>query len=126
MTFSELPFRTKANYIFFWINLFVAFMLAFNGSWMSIFHLIISFFCWAAYGVLPALPMGRTVERLLQNLGQRASVRQACEPVRSRQCRGQCQVSHAYPLASSSNARDLSPDSMILPLDSTCTKSGTM
>ena len=49
MTFSELPFRTKANYIFFWINLFVAFMLAFNGSWMSIFHLIISFFCWAAY-----------------------------------------------------------------------------
>lgn len=49
MTFSELPFRTKANYIFFWINLFVAFMLAFNGSWMSILHLIISFFCWAAY-----------------------------------------------------------------------------
>ena len=49
MTFSELPFRTKANYIFFWINLFVAFMLAFNGSWMSILHLIVAFFCWAAY-----------------------------------------------------------------------------
>jgi hypothetical protein len=24
-------------------------MLAFNGSWMSILHLIISFFCWVAY-----------------------------------------------------------------------------
>ena len=49
MSFSELPFRTKANYIFFWINLFVAFMLAFNGSWMSILHLIVAFFCWSAY-----------------------------------------------------------------------------
>ncbi len=49
MTFSELPFRTKANYIFFWINLFLAFMLAFNGSLMAILHLAISFLCWAAY-----------------------------------------------------------------------------
>ena len=49
MTFSELPFRTKANYIFFWVNLFIAFMLAFNGSWMAILHLVLSFICWAAY-----------------------------------------------------------------------------
>ena len=49
MTFSELPFRTKANYIFFWINLFLAFMLAFNGSFLAILHLAISFLCWAAY-----------------------------------------------------------------------------
>ena len=49
MTFSKLPFRTKANYIFFWINLFIAFMLAFNGSWMAILHLVLSFICWAAY-----------------------------------------------------------------------------
>ena len=49
MSFSELPFRTKANYIFFWINLFLAFMLAFNGSWMAILHLVLSFICWASY-----------------------------------------------------------------------------
>ena len=49
MTFSELSFRTKANYIFFWVNLFIAFMLAFNGSWMAILHLVLSFICWAAY-----------------------------------------------------------------------------
>lgn len=49
MTFSELPFRTKANYIFFWVNLFIAFMLAFNGSWMAILHLVLSFICWSAY-----------------------------------------------------------------------------
>ena len=53
MSFSELPFRTKANYIFFWINLFLAFMLAFNGSLMGILHLAISFLCWAyKYGIL--------------------------------------------------------------------------
>ena len=55
MSFSDLPFRTKANYIFFWINLFIAFMLAFNGSWMCIFHLVISFLCWAAYKYADAL-----------------------------------------------------------------------
>ena len=49
MSFSELPFRTKANYIFFWINLFLAFMLAFNGSWLAILHLVLSFICWASY-----------------------------------------------------------------------------
>ena len=55
MSFSDLPVRTKANYIFFWINLFIAFMLAFNGSWMCIFHLVISFLCWAAYKYADAL-----------------------------------------------------------------------
>jgi hypothetical protein len=49
MIFSELPFRAKLNYVFFWINLIVAFILAYGGSWFCIFSLIVSFFCWSAY-----------------------------------------------------------------------------
>lgn len=49
MLFSELSFRAKLNYIFFWINLIVAFLLAYGGSWFCIFSLMVSFFCWGAY-----------------------------------------------------------------------------
>lgn len=49
MIFSELSFRAKLNYIFFWINLIVAFILAYGGSWFCIFSLIVSFFSWSAY-----------------------------------------------------------------------------
>ena len=49
MMFSELSFRAKLNYIFFWINLIVAFILAYGGSWFCIFSLIVSFFSWVAY-----------------------------------------------------------------------------
>ena len=49
MIFSELSNRAKINYIFFWINLIVAFILAYEGSWFCIFSLIVSFFSWSAY-----------------------------------------------------------------------------
>lgn len=49
MIFSELSNRAKINYIFFWINLIVAFILAYKGSWFCIFSLIVSFFSWSAY-----------------------------------------------------------------------------
>lgn len=49
MSFSELTNRAKLNYVFFWINLIVAFILAYGGSWFCIFSLGVSFFCWSAY-----------------------------------------------------------------------------
>ena len=49
MNFSELSTRSKLNYIFFWINLVVAFVLAYGGSMMCFLNLAIAFFCWAAY-----------------------------------------------------------------------------
>jgi uncharacterized protein YhhL (DUF1145 family) len=49
MTFSELSTRAKLNYVFFWINLVVAFVLAYGGSMMCFLNLAIAFFCWSAY-----------------------------------------------------------------------------
>jgi len=49
MNFSELSSRAKLNYIFFWINLIVAFILASTGSFLSVFSVIVSFFCWCTY-----------------------------------------------------------------------------
>lgn len=49
MIFSELSSRAKLNYIFFWINLIVAFILAYGGSWFCLFSFTVSFFCWSAY-----------------------------------------------------------------------------
>jgi len=49
MMFSELSNRAKLNYVFFWINLIVAFILAYGGSWFCIFSLVVSFFSWTAY-----------------------------------------------------------------------------
>jgi|TARA_B110000444_G_scaffold247905_1_gene271120 hypothetical protein len=49
MSFSELTNRAKLNYVFFWINLIVAFILAYGGSWFCIFSLIVSFLCWSSY-----------------------------------------------------------------------------
>ena len=41
--------RKKLNYIFFWINLGVAFVLAYAGSMMCFLNLAVAFFCWAAW-----------------------------------------------------------------------------
>lgn len=41
--------RKKLNYIFFWINLVIAFIIAYAGSFLCIINLIVSFFCWSAY-----------------------------------------------------------------------------
>ena len=49
MMFSELSNRAKLNYVFFWINLIVAFILAYGGSWFCIFSLVVYFFSWTAY-----------------------------------------------------------------------------
>ena len=49
MIFSELSNRAKLNYIFFWINLIVAFILAYGGSWFCLFSFTVSFFSWSAY-----------------------------------------------------------------------------
>ena len=55
MMFLELSFRAKLNYIFFWVNLIVAFVLAYGGSWMCVVNLAVSFFCWFAYKYQDAL-----------------------------------------------------------------------
>ncbi len=47
--------RKKLNYTFFWINLAVAFFLAFAGSMMCFLNLAVSFFCWCAYKYQDAL-----------------------------------------------------------------------
>ena len=47
--------RKKLNYWFFWINLIVAIILAYGGSWFCIFSLAVSFFCWCAYKYQDAL-----------------------------------------------------------------------
>jgi hypothetical protein len=41
--------RKKLNYIFFWINLVIAFIVAYAGSYLCILNLAVSFFCWFAY-----------------------------------------------------------------------------
>ena len=41
--------RKKLNYAFFWINLLVAFFLAYHGSMMCFLNLAVAFFCWCAY-----------------------------------------------------------------------------
>lgn len=41
--------RKKLNYAFFWINLIIAFIFAYQGSFFSIFSFSVSFFCWCAY-----------------------------------------------------------------------------
>lgn len=41
--------RKKLNYAFFWINLFIAFIFAYQGSYFSVLSLFVSFFCWSAY-----------------------------------------------------------------------------
>ena len=55
MMFLELSFRAKLNYIFFWVNLIVAFVLAYGGSWFCIFSFLVSFFSWCAYKYQDAL-----------------------------------------------------------------------
>ena len=47
--------RKKLNYAFFWINLVVAFVLAYGGSMMCFLNLAIAFFCWCAYKFQDAL-----------------------------------------------------------------------
>ena len=49
MKFGDMSLRTKLNYIFFWVNLVVAFFLAYLGSMMCFLNLAVAFFCWAAY-----------------------------------------------------------------------------
>ena len=41
--------RKTLNYSFFWINLVIAFILAYGGSYLSVISLFVSFFCWCAY-----------------------------------------------------------------------------
>ena len=41
--------RKKLNYIFFWINLVIAFIVAYADSYLCILNLAVSFFCWFAY-----------------------------------------------------------------------------
>tara|TARA_A100001037_G_scaffold244817_1_gene225861 strand:+ start:48409 stop:48615 length:207 start_codon:yes stop_codon:yes gene_type:complete len=47
--------RKKFNYAFFWINLVIAFILAFAGSMMCFLNLAVAFFCWCAYKYQDAL-----------------------------------------------------------------------
>tara|TARA_B100000676_G_scaffold298768_1_gene342203 strand:- start:450 stop:656 length:207 start_codon:yes stop_codon:yes gene_type:complete len=47
--------RKKLNYTFFWINLVIAFILAFAGSMMCFLNLAVAFFCWCAYKYQDAL-----------------------------------------------------------------------
>ena len=47
--------RKKLNYWFFWINLVIAFILAFAGSMMCFLNLAVAFFCWCAYKYQDAL-----------------------------------------------------------------------
>ena len=49
MKFGDMSLRTKLNYIFFWVNLVIAFYLASAGSMMFFLNLAVAFFCWAAY-----------------------------------------------------------------------------
>ena len=49
MKFGDLSLRAKLNYIFFWVNLVVAFFLAYHGSMMCFLNLAVAFFCWLAY-----------------------------------------------------------------------------
>jgi hypothetical protein len=49
MSLFEPKTRKKLNYAFFWINLLMAFFLAYNGSFLCILNLIVSFFSWCAY-----------------------------------------------------------------------------
>ena len=49
MKFGDMSLRTKLNYIFFWVNLVIAFYLASVGSVLCFLNLAVAFFCWAAY-----------------------------------------------------------------------------
>lgn len=49
MSFLSNEARKKINYYFFWINLIVAFIVAYAGSYLCIVNLAVSFFCWSAY-----------------------------------------------------------------------------
>lgn len=49
MKFGDLSLRAKLNYIFFWTNLVIAFILAYAGSMMCFLNLAVAFFCWCAY-----------------------------------------------------------------------------
>ena len=49
MSFLTNEARKKINYYFFWINLVVAFIVAYVGSYLCIVNLAVSFFCWSAY-----------------------------------------------------------------------------
>ena len=49
MKFGDLSLRAKLNYIFFWVNLVIAFYLASAGSMMCFLNLAVAFFCWCAY-----------------------------------------------------------------------------
>jgi len=55
MSFITNETRKKLNYTFFWINLIVAFVLAFAGSMMCFLNLAVAFFCWCAYKYQDAL-----------------------------------------------------------------------
>ena len=55
MSFLTNEARKKINYYFFWINLIVAFIVAYAGSYLCIINLVVSFFCWSAYKYQDAL-----------------------------------------------------------------------
>jgi len=41
--------RKKLNFFFFVLNLVIAFVTAYNGSYLCILNLFVSFICWSAY-----------------------------------------------------------------------------
>ena len=49
MSFLTNEARKKINYYFFWINLFVAFIVAYAGSFLCLVNVVVSFLCWSAY-----------------------------------------------------------------------------
>jgi|TARA_B110000495_G_C22651913_1_gene386438 hypothetical protein len=55
MSFITNETRKKLNYVFFWVNLLAAFLLAYHGSWMCLVNLGVAFFCWCAYRFQDAL-----------------------------------------------------------------------